>query len=218
MWLNDFIFDVGDRIGVEKMNGPRVVRTLNRVYRALNSEYKCLVKPLVMDFSTLPTFAAEWDRPADLISVLRIEPQDYFLLPNDQVVLEGEDGTTTSPQAGAIAELAGKFYFNGVTASDIITFWYLSTGLEFALKKDAALTAGVEINEPEYGQTWMWDGLLYAVALELAPKYPLRDQDERNYARFVKKLRQNPYRLNQVTPESMGGAVQPVRDDGYGPY
>ena len=217
MWLNDFIFDVGNRIGVEKINGPLVVRTLNRKYRAINSEHKALIKELEMDFSTLTTFVPRWPYPEDCISILRVEPQTLFFLPRDQIVLEGEDGAGSMAQEGAFTELAGELVFNGVDAASVVTIWYLSTGLEFALKKTTAL-AVTEINEPEYTQTWMKDGLLYAVALELSSNYPNRKEDQLTFAKFERKLRQNPYRLNMITSEPMGGVMQPVRRDGYGEY
>ena len=212
--IDNIAYRIDDPKLLRRHYAPYILRMMNRVYRRINTELRCLEKTWDLDFSILSPLVQYMSHPTDLIEPFRIEPYYSFKDPNE-FVFENE---SFSEQAKTFTITAGRFYFSNIQEDDTFTVWYWSSGFELVDKEDGDLETG-EINVPE----WPWDGvkdlLFYATCIEISRDYPMVEHDTLTAKKLVADLQRLGYHRQSVTPNIMGGwGRKNERDDGYGLY
>ncbi len=207
-------FRIGDPKLIRRHYAPYILRSMNRVYRRLNTQLTCLEKVWSLDFSTLDPLVQYMSLPVDFIRPFRIEPFLTYREPGN-MVLEDE---SFSEQEDTFTIMAGKIYISEIAADSLYSVWYYSSGYTLVDKADEDLLEG-EINVPEWPREFGADLLFYATCIEISTDYPMYEHDYRMYIELKRELEKIGFNKQSVTPNIMGGwGRKNERDDGYGVY
>ena len=196
--IDDIAFRIQNPLKERWQFAPHILRTLNRLYKRLNHDCGCLIKPLAIDFST--TEDHWWTLPSDFIQLVRIYPQRTFKDPREFVF----DGEIEANTGGFITILENRLHFNNIGHTETFTVWYLSSGLVLVDKADADLLPG-EINDPEWPELSLHQILYYGACVELKEKYPNREHDLSQYQFLSERLKRSGISRQTVTPQVIGG-------------
>jgi hypothetical protein len=210
--IDEIIQDVQHRIGEYDGNPPftkaSILRTINRIYKQLNSELKCLEKFHVYAAGTFDDDVYYVEKPEQMIMPYRFTDEDNNIIALDYVQPElwskETSGATFTIMGINTLGVGQQMYFSGVDAETAFIIWYYASGSELVDKDDADVGTG-EANTPEW-QLHYYDALYYGASIQLKQDYPMYESDVVQFNRLKKGLRESHYRKQMgVTPEIPGG-------------
>ena len=208
--IDNIAFRINDPKMLKGNYAPYILQSMNRVYRRINRETKCLEKLLEIAAGTFSDTVDYVVMPSDMIEIFRIEPAMAYRDPNNYVFINEEN----SQIENTYTITRGRIYFSGVDETSSFYVWYYSSGFAIVDKEDEDLEDN-EINAPE----WPWADthqlLYYATCLEISNDYPMAKQDLKNYNELLNRLKQAGYQKQSTTPTIAGGTGIPRKIDDY---
>jgi hypothetical protein len=211
--VDDVLLRIADPAGKRFFSPVQVERAMNRVYRKINEETRCIEK--------------EWEIDAGSPGVGDSVDDGYFALPSDWLYpyrVEDSAGYNyeyVPKEVFAKEESAyrftielGRIYFTNVSSDSVFTVKYYSAGQELSIKADGGLVTG-QINEPEYPDH-LQDILLYGTAIHLSAEYPLYQNDAIEYHDYVLKIKRRHRFVDFSTPKTTGPRPYSTTTDMYG--
>lgn len=214
MLVSDVVKDVATRLehSLLDMNmfGPQIIRAMNRVYNRINVESGILKKEYEMDFSTLSTFVNRWTLPSDFWEMIRIEPHQIFIEPNQFV----DQGDSVDTIQNSYTFLGGEIIFAGADEDSVYNMWYISSGLTLANKETEDLAA-TETNAIEWPQESLHQVLFYGTCLDMSVDYKMRKMDEVNFMKGMSMLSRTARKKTTNTPTTVGRPRGFQLRDGY---
>lgn len=212
--IGDIIQDVKHRIGeftnVPPYHNASILRAINRIYRRLNSELKCLEKSYDIAAGTFES-VSYMSKPSDMIMPFKFTNSDGDVADIDYVAAEVFD---SSNGIATFTVMGDKLYFSSVNSESSFTMWYYSAGFVLVDANDEDVETG-EANTPEW-QAHYHDALFYGACIELKQDYALFRSDAVEFERMKSQLRESHYRKQMgVTPEIIGGIGRSGNLDDY---
>jgi PKD repeat protein len=206
--MNELLDDIAFRIRNPKGNRweyyPHIQRTIQRLYWRLNKQYRLVKDELEMDFSTLGTFVAYWTLPRWYMKLYRLDPDFEWREPDEFDAAEANTYTIT----------AGRIYFGGIDATEVVTMYFYSSGKKMVAKADGDLLTD-ECNTPEWTDRSLDQALYYGACVELKQDYPGFQHDVNEYNELKKRMFDS-FDADQDKDLVLPGDPAPGTPDAYG--
>lgn len=188
-----FIADYGE---------PFILESLNRIYKEASEEYRALEKEYTFNFADVTDVEATpyMDLPADWLYPRKIAPFRIF---RDAQIFNNEE-----PDTYTFA--LRRFYVAMVAADSSFDTIYYSLGRTLVNQTPVVYDAQedayklLNINEPEWTPEHLHGFLIYSLALELSPQYPLMQMDMVKLAKLTEQLDRRRHLSTLANPIMIG--------------
>jgi len=190
MTVAEILTSLARRLPIEifkKYGEPGLLEIMNRRYKNLNREYKCLEKSKTITEAASVALTADWIEPFAMDK----DNVDNWTYVNPEIFLADEDYIYTIKN--------NKIYFGNFDATNTITFDYFSSGLVLA----RALTTpddGLKAISPEWQEESLHSLLFYAVLVELGAA---SKHDYIDYERLKTELHKSHYKRQAIQPNAV---------------
>lgn len=189
---------------------PYILRTMNRLYKQLNHEHKCLQKSqsITEDSGSGSALPSDWILPFAIWDA-NDEREENLVFKNPEMFDPSEDDTFTIQK--------GYIYFGSGDGTTTRTFWYYSTGLTLVNSTSPGAT---EVNAPEWPREALHSILFHGTCIRLARNYEMFENDLIEFRRLESDLKELHYNLQTTDPARTQphGKVQKWIDDYERPY